>query len=293
MTTLIVLLVIGAIDIQTELSPQFIDKKLTVGDPFEVKITLQYDEGTEISEPFLDSLGPFAILNTDNTVTQEEAKVVNQYVIDLAAFNTGELNTPEFKFLFRKGEATDTLSSGSIRVEIASTLPEDMADINDLKGPVEYPNYFPFVIAAILVGAIVLSYLAWRFLRRIKKMREPAEPLLPPWIEALVALENIPGKELLGKGLIKKYYYSLSEILKRYLERRFEFNASEQTTTEIVHHLRVTKTVMRDELRQFFLQADLVKYAKSVPSREEQETAIERAKDLVEKTRPVESEVKR
>ena len=95
------------------------------------------------------------------------------------------------------------------------------------------------------------------------------------------------------KGLVKRYYYSLSEILKRYLERRFEFDALEQTTTEIVHHLKTRKILIRDEFTRFFTDTDLVKYAKFTPALNDQQQAIEKAKELIRKTKPIEVEVKR
>jgi hypothetical protein len=293
MISLVGLLVFGAIDLQTALSPEFTDQELTIGDPVELVATLRYDRSTEVSPPIADSLGSFAVLGTDSEMTEEDGYVVHQYRIKLAPFNTGTVTLPQFMFLVKEGETIDTVSTRPFQLEIASTLPEAMSDINQLKGPVEYPNRLPFIVAGIVAASGIAVWFLWQLLKKVRRMRELVESLPPPWIEALIALENIPAREWIDRGLIKKYYYSLSDILKRYLERRFEFNALEQTTTEIVDHLKKKNVGLRDEFTRFFTDTDLVKYTKFRPDLDDQQAAIERAKDLVNKSRPSAIEVVR
>src|SRR5262249_55134964 len=80
--------------------------------------------------------------------------------------------------------------------------------------------------------------------------------------------------------------YALSEILKRYLERRFEFDAVEQTTTELLASMRAQRLPMREEIARFFARCDMVKYAKTVPPADEAEAAIRQLRDFVERTKP-------
>jgi hypothetical protein len=79
----------------------------------------------------------------------------------------------------------------------------------------------------------------------------------------------------------------LSEVLKRYIERHFEFNAMEQTTTEIVLNLKIYKTPLRQEFSEFLNRADLVKYAKAVPPDQETAQAMETVRDLITRTIPL------
>ena len=123
--------------------------------------------------------------------------------------------------------------------------------INDLKKAVEFPYYLPLIVAGIILICTIAGYFGYKYLKKLRKARANARPWVPPWIEAIVAIENIPIKEWLEKGLVKKYYYALSEILKQYIERRFEFNAAEQTTTEIIAHLKLQKIPLRDDFDRF------------------------------------------
>lgn len=286
---MIILLLALQIDINAELDHKDINRVLTVGDPFEVLVTVSRPRDTEISIPYVDTLEPFVIVDQTSRTIEEGGTVKEVFGYTLVSFDTGELKLPLFKFLIRSDTLTDTLQSNRVDVKVASVLPADMQDINDIKDAVRFPNFRPLIIGAIILLLAALGYFAYRLLRKIRKARVFAEPLPPPWIEAILALERIPVNEWLARGMIKRYYYSLSEILKRYLERRFEFRAVEQTTTEIVDSMRALKIPQRDEFSGFFTNADLVKYAKHVPPGSEVASAVDEAKDLVKKTKPEES----
>ena len=292
MMLIIFLIITNQIEIKAELLDKS-QKQLTVGDPFKVQLNIRYPLGADVSEPFLDSLGPFVLIEKQNKVVQEKGVVLNQYQIKLAAFQTGNLKLPSFKILHKQGDKIDTLCSNTPSVQIRSVLPADKKDINDIKDLEDFPNYLYFYIAGVVITVMVLGYFGRRLIKRFKKAKERVIPPAPPWIEALVAIDNIPVQEWFKKGWWKKYYYTLSEILKRYLERRFGFCAAEQTTTELLRHLRQQKVVQYNEFGNFFQLADRVKYAKYVPEIKESERAIEQVKELINKTQPrEESEVK-
>ena len=194
-------------------------------------------------------------------------------------------------FLLSSGDKTDPLRSDSLTVKLASVLSPKMQDINDLKPEAKFPNYWLWLIPALILVLAALVYLSLQLYKKLKKIRELALAPLPPWEEALKALDNLPKEEWLAKGFISKYYYALSEILKRYIERRFEFNAVEQTTTEIVLNLKIYKTPLRQEFSEFLNRADLVKYAKAVPPVQEVSQAMETVRDLITRTIPVTPEL--
>ncbi|HEX7321224.1 MAG TPA: hypothetical protein VF399_12820 [bacterium] len=283
--TMLVLLLMTA-NISAQLSPSYAHKKLTIGDPFEVILTLKYDAAESISGPYADSLTPFVILDTRNKIVQEKGTVTSTYRLRTAAFSTGDLMVPPIRFLVKRDTIVDTLSSDPVKVTIASVLPAGMKDINDLKPAVEFPNYALLVIMALTIGIAALGIIGSRLWKNIRRSRVHAEPPVPPWDEALKAIDALPWQEWTGKGLVKKYYYALTEIIKRYLERRFEFSAAEQTTTEILHNLKLRGVGLRDNFGAFFTRADLIKYAKVMPPGEELARAVIVARDLVNGTKP-------
>ncbi len=282
---MILLLFLTQVEITSEIGKEYLNKTLTIGDPFEVVVVLKYASGAEISEPFADTLEPFFLIDQNSQTVEEYGEVSKTYRLRMVAFAAGELQVPAFKFLVRRGEGVDTLSSNSIALNVASVMPEGMNDINDIKKAVEFPNFLPLIIAGIVILALLLGYLVYRYMRKLSRLRAAPKPRAPAWAEAIAALESLPVDEWLSKGFVKKYYYAISETLKHYLERRFMFNAAEQTSTEIAASLKAMRVPQRDEFGGFFNRADMVKYAKHVPPEDEMRGAVQLAIDLVMKTK--------
>jgi hypothetical protein len=241
-----------------------------------------------ITGPLADSMGVFVIAGESRKSRIRSGQVESTYRLSLAGFQAGRHPLPVFVFLVQSGATMDTLRTDTASVTIASVLPAKMQDINGLAPAEAFPNLLLWFIpgALLLLGA--LAYLGRRLYLRYRKFQELAEAPLPPWEEALAALEAMPWREWLEAGQAKRYYYALSQILKRYIERRFEFHAVEQTTTELLASMRAYKTPMREEVARFFARLDLVKYAKSVPPADEAASAIAQVREFVLKTRPQE-----
>jgi hypothetical protein len=260
--------------------------RLTVGDPFEVVLTLTRADSSRVIGPLADSLGVFLPAARQPKASIRAARGPDVHRIRLAAFRPGRHRLPVFTFLVRTGSRVDTLRSDSAAVTIASVLPGEMKDVNDLKPAETFPNPWLWIVPGILLLAAGLSYAGFRLVRRFRRIRELAGSPLPPGEQALAALDELPWREWLEAGQVKRFYYALSQVLKRYIERRFEFNAVEQTTTEILASMRACKTPMRDEVGKFLTRSDFVKYAKTVPPDEEARSAIAQVRDFVLKTKP-------
>jgi BatD DUF11 like domain len=265
-------------------------KKLTVGDQFRMTFTVKHPKEVPISPLAVDTIDPFGIIEQKVTQKTMGDKMISTFDLKLAAFATGDLKIPPFRIFFQtnpKDSIIKYVASDSIPISIASVLPEDMKDINDIKKPIDFPNFLPLVIIAILVGLGILAFIGYRLAKRLRRIREMIKPLPPPWEEALAAINRIPVQDWLTNNLIKRYYYTISEILKRYLERRFLFPAVEQTTTELIRNMKQNKIPERDGFGNFFTSSDMVKYAKFVPPRDEIVGVIDSVKELINKTKPI------
>ena len=113
---------------------------------------------------------------------------------------------------------------------------------------------------------------------------------MPAHIVAIEALEKLHNEKLWQNDKHKLYYSGLSDILRTYLDGRFEVGAMEMTTDEIVASLRDVEVEqkLKMELLAVLRDADLVKFAKATPEAEENEAAFDKTLNFVEQTKPVE-----
>jgi hypothetical protein len=271
--------------VETRFSPP---AKLTVGDRFDVTFVVRAGRPSLVTGPLPDSLGPCLIVDERHRTDRRREFDETSYRVSFACFAPGRHRLPPLAFLVTSGQKTDTLRSDTVAVSVASVLPAGMKDIHGLKPPEAFPNYALWLVPAVLLALLALGLLARRLLRRLRTLAEAGRPLLPPWEEALNALDALPWREWLAEGEVKRFYYALSEILKRYIERRFEFDAVEQTTTELLASMRRLRLPMREDIGRFFARYDLVKYAKWVPPAEESEQALGQVREFVLRTRPAE-----
>ena len=105
-------------------------------------------------------------------------------------------------------------------------------------------------------------------------------------------LNALIAKNYLQKNQIKLYYIELSDIIRNYIERKFEVPALEQTTDEVLHFLRLMTITKenRDQLTYILKLADLVKFAKEIPEQLESENCMKKAFLFVEGTNQSENE---
>lgn len=274
----------GPVSVSAKLTPR--RGKLTVGDQFEVELVVRRLRTVNSSPPFLPDPGSFLVLDRKTVTRYAGDTMVDRHTLKVAAFAPGELKLPPFIVTWQGDTAVFASASDSIAVKVESVMSDSMKDVNDLKPQVQYPNLLPIWILLGLIAAGGLAWLGVRLYRRYRRIRLYGAALPDPWDEARNALERVPASEWLDAGQFKRYYYTLSEILKRYLTRRFGFPAIDQTTTEIARAMKLAKTPERDGFGEFFRAADMVKYAKHLPLPADAAAAIERAKELVALTTP-------
>jgi hypothetical protein len=275
----------GPVSVSVKLLPRP-KRELTVGDRFKLELVVKHHRGVKVAEPFTPSLDPFMILDKKSVTRYAGDTIVDVHTLTMAAFATGEPKIPPFIVPYPAEGEVRAAASDSITVKVASTMPKDMKDVNDPKPQIQFPNLLPIWIMLGILAAAGLGYAGWRLYRRYRRIMLYGAPTPDPWDEALAALDKVPADDWLASGHFKRYYYTVSEVLKRYLTRRFGFPALDQTTTEIMRAMKVTKTPEREGFGEFFQRADMVKYAKFVPPLPEMATVVPTARELVKATTP-------
>jgi hypothetical protein len=163
---------------------------------------------------------------------------------------------------------------------------QDVSDLRlrDIKPPVHIPN--PYAWLWWTLGAVALAsllYLAWRWWKN--RPAPPPPPPVPPHERALQALEAA----LQHLAEPRLFCIRVSDILRLYLEERFDFAAPEQTTEEFLLELQATSRLaekQKDLLGDFLQRCDLVKFAKYEPTLTELQDLHGAAVRLVQETVP-------
>ncbi len=265
---------------------------LTIGDRVRVRVVITHPRNVQVTPPFVEEHTDFIITDQTHTIRYQGDTIAEVYDFTLAIFNTGEVKLPPFITTYQDVGGTIAVASESLVMSVKSLLSEKMSDIHDLKPQVNFPNLLPLWV---LLGAAALGgmlFFGIKFYQHYRRQQIDAGGLaLTPWEEALKALDAIPVTDWLQRGQIKRYYYTVSEIIKRYLTRRFGFPAIDQTTTEILRELKSRRLPESERFGAFFLTADLVKYAKHIPDQPERLTEI--ARELVLATRLSETNANR
>jgi len=189
----------------------------------------------------------------------------------------------------------DTLSTAPIPIRILSALPDEPPDsggfaLKDLKGQQSAGGadlWYLWIIlgAALAVAAFILIR---KYLKKRGAATEAAVPLLPPYEEAMGAIDALDAKKYLECGMVREYVFELSEIFKRYIGRRYDTIAPELTTEEIIAWLEFAdiSREMRLCAERFFRSSDQVKFAKWVPDRNCIDGYIKDVRTFIEATKP-------
>ncbi len=90
------------------------------------------------------------------------------------------------------------------------------------------------------------------------------------------ALDEIKVQKLWQQGKEKEYHSQVSDVIRKYIEERFDIYAMEMTSDQIFRRMRGMSDAdfVFDKLKQLLLLADLVKFAKYHPLPEENELSM-------------------
>jgi len=145
------------------------------------------------------------------------------------------------------------------------------------------------LVLLIILGILMLVGGIYYLKNKRRKLpeKEEMQPELPPDEMALNRLRELNNKQLWQKDQVKLYYSELTDIIREFIEGRYQIRAMEQTSEEIFTLLRTKEMTeqQRARLVQMLRLADLVKFAKENPLPADNEQIMEHAVQFVEEAR--------
>ena len=277
-----------------------VDKsRITIGDLITYTVSVVHDEDVTVEMPGLGAnLGGFEIRDYETAEPRKkDDMIVTEVDYTISTFFTGEFEIPPLTITYYTEEDSTAyhLSSEPIHIVVESVKPSEAGDIRDIKPPVEIARNLWALIRWFVLGlGIAVVALAGYIIVRRKKLGKgllPTKPEVkrPPHEVAYEALDRLKASDLLEKGEIKTFYIQVSEIIRQYIEGRYFIVAMEMTTTEVLEGLENADITPEEfGLFQTFLdRCDLVKFAKVIPTAQENEEIMTIATDIVDRTKVV------
>ena len=186
----------------------------------------------------------------------------------------------------------DSIHSNKLDIEITTIAVDTTKDIKDIK-PIYEENFEEESRLAfwqanwwwiVLLGLLLILGILYLILMKKKVVNKTkTKAKLPPHQFALKRLESIEKNELWQQDKIKEYYSSVTDVIRLYLEERYSIKANELTSNQI--YLNLEKSAIdadsTKKLKDVFDLADLVKFAKAKPGKQENEKLMKEAKSFV------------
>ncbi len=214
------------------------------------------------------------------------------------AIGTGAI--PQVSLAIR-GEKEILGQTTSLAITVDAEPEEKLKELSEkppvparLPARMPYPASVFWAIAGVFsIGVFALGFVAarrlrgWLAARRAKLLARLAPPPVTEDVAAVRALRELGSQGLVRRGLHKKHYFAVSDILKRYIGARWGMDVSECTTRELPERLREgsLSEAWIQEWDSLFQRLDWVKFADRKPSPEEADALFEEAVALVERTR--------
>jgi hypothetical protein len=267
---------------------------ITIGDWLTITFEARYRGEVAIQHPELpDSIPGLEVVRQEAPApTQENGETIARALVTVTAFDSGS-------FVFPAIRVPSTLPGDTAR-HVATTTPvailvhgvavDTSQAIKDIKPPLGLPLTF-LEILPYLLGVLALAGVIWLILYIRKKRKKgesilPVAPPRPPHEIAMEALAALEAEQLWQRGMVKEFHSRVTGIVRAYIEERFRVRALEQTSDEILEAgaIRALPPETGAHLRGMLVRADLVKFAKYQPQRDEHDASLVSAKAFVAET---------
>lgn len=279
-----------------KVTASFDTSRIYIGDQLKFSIIIDQPATLKLSLPlFKDTLikkieilsGP--VFDTSK-IQAGRIKITEKYLV--SSFDSGRYQVPpvfaEMKTengLKRFYSEYSQLEVMRVKIAPADTTAKIYDIIKPYRAPITLGEIMPWVLLVAIIG--ILTWFGLKYIRKLRKSKKGIEPIINPDPSHVIAfreLEKLREEKLWQQGETKMYYTRLTEILRQYLENRFNVLSLELTTHETLDALLKTgfkKDGSYNQLKIVLTSADLVKFAKHNPEPSENEAHFQSSWDFV------------
>ena len=212
-----------------------------------------------------------------------EIKVSESYVV--TSFDSAMIFVPNMPVV----DGNDTFFTNPLVLKVLSvpidTTQHAIADIkNVVKPPFDWISFLTItaiVVLSVIVILMIIFIIRW-YKKKFKKEDSECQEIVdnrPAHVIAYEQLELLRQKQLWQKSLFKEYYTDLTDILRQYIDKRFNISAMEMSSEDLIGEFKSHKDLNANKelmtlLRSILSISDLVKFAKWVPLPDENSLAF-------------------
>jgi hypothetical protein len=269
---------------------------ITIGDRILYTLVVTTDPEVQLDPLDLGSnLGAFEVKDYKiyDPEKTKDGRMFNKSEYLITTFTTGEYVIPPITINYTDAEGKKKQIESEplfIMVESVGASQADKEDIRGLKPPIEIKGSYWIYLLILPILALLAAGGFFYYRQRSKGLALPEIPqelLKPAWEVAISELDSLRESDLLERKRIKEYFIVLSDIIRKYMERRYQISVLDRTTEEIRQEVKRLK--LEQEITQLIfgllLFCDLVKFAKYTPSVAEVNKSTDEAYSIVNLTK--------
>ena len=274
---------------QIDIIAQDIPPQAHFAAPFDVRFEVAHEPGyiTELNKTSL----PQGFELTAEKV-EKLSPGTSAYQLTFLPFTLGVSTFTAVTFELKEQAGGKTLASVSSEPKNLDVQPVNYFNektLREIRPPYIPSSWLIWLLCLVVLGLII--YFARKFYQDIRNRRRTilqTQDNRPPDVIALSKIEALLQSGLWEKAQYKMFYIELGDILREYFWRRFHQDVSSDTSSELLRRARkITQLApLFSKMREYLNSADLVKFAKVVPSQDTMQQDVNTVREIVRETSP-------
>lgn len=263
---------------------------LALGEVAVFKIQILELDGKDVQIAPRNELLPFHFEMVSDSIAKE--KDIYLRSVKFAVFEEGKFTIPEIQV--KVGDKI--LKTIPYEVEVINTAKKG-DQINDIMKNKEvelnvqdyWDLYKFYVLVALMIIAIIVLIIGI-----IKYGRKRKSSPVVTTNQTLKDLEKLRKKNYIENGNFRAFYVELIDITRTFITKQYQIPADVLLTDDLIDYMKNTNAISQENekiLEDIFLRGDLVKFAKTIPTKELMAKDFTAIRDFVKRsTKDIEAE---
>lgn len=275
---------LGVLAFSQTLSSNLSKDKIALGEKVTFRVSVNNLKGRDVISMPKNELLPFHFEETKDDIS----KTFDNYsrTIEFQIFDEGKYTIPPLEFSIN-GEVLKTIPY-EITVYNPVNADEQISDImNNKQVELGWKDYWEmykwYVLGAFIVIALLFVFLGM-FKNGVFGKNNKEKPSIH---KTLLDLKNLEKKKYAENGNFRMFYVELIDITRDFLTKQYRIPADVLLTDDLIDLMKHTNKISTENekvVEEIFLRGDLVKFAKTFPTKELMQKDFGEIYDFVERS---------